>query len=142
MIIITQPNATEEQINRIGSRAREFGLAAQISRGASRVMIGVIGHEALLREKPLAAMPGVEAIVPVLKPYKLASRESRGPSSVAIGGVQVGTNEDVILISGPCSVESREQIFSIAKIVKKSRAKILRGGAFKPSPSPYSFQGF
>src|SRR5438477_210751 len=86
-------------------------------------------------------MPGVEAIVPVLKPYKLASCESRGASSVSIGGVSMGRNEDVVLISGPCSVESREQIFSIAKIVKKSGAKILRGGALKPRTSPYSFQG-
>src|SRR5437660_7604227 len=86
-------------------------------------------------------MPGVEAIVPVLKPYKLASRESRGASSVSIGGVPIGGNEDVVLISGPCSVESREQILSIGEIVKKLGAKILRGGAFKPRTSPYSFQG-
>src|SRR5216110_2760090 len=141
MIIIAQPNATDQQLDRIVRRVREFGLDAQISRGASRVIIGVIGPEALLREKPLAAMPGVEAIVPVLKPYKLASRESRAPSSVSIGGVSMGGNEDVVLISGPCSVESREQIFSIAKIVKRSGARILRGGAFKPRTSPYSFQG-
>src|SRR5437016_13136334 len=107
MIIIAQPNATDEQIDRIVRRVREFGLDAQISRGASRVIIGVIGPEALLREKPLAAMPGVEAIVPVLKPYKLASRESRAPSSVSIGGVAMGGSEDVVLISGPCSVESK-----------------------------------
>ena len=79
MIVITQPNATEEQIQRIITRVREFGLEAQISRGASRVIIGVIGPEALLREKPIAAMAGVEAIIPVLKPYKLAARDSRGP---------------------------------------------------------------
>src|SRR6266516_4728523 len=119
MIVITQPNATEEQIQRIVTRVREFGLEAQISRGASRVIIGVIGPEALLREKPIAAMAGVEAIIPVLKPYKLAARDSRGSSSV----------------------ESREQIQSIATIVKESGAKILRGGAFKPRTSPYSFQG-
>ena len=82
MIVITQPNATEEQIQRIITRVREFGLEAQISRGASRVIIGVIGPEALLREKAIAAMRGVEAIVPVLKPYKLAARDSRGASSV------------------------------------------------------------
>jgi len=80
MIVITQPNATEEQIQRIITRVREFGLEAQISRGASRVIIGVIGPEALLREKPIAAMAGVEAIIPVLKPYKLAGRDSRGAS--------------------------------------------------------------
>ncbi len=141
MIIITQPNATEEQVNRIVTRVREFGLDAQISRGASRVIIGVIGPEALLREKPLACMAGVEAIVPVLKPYKLAARDSRRPSAVTIGEVRVGAEECVVLISGPCSVESREQICSIAQIVKKSGAKILRGGAFKPRTSPYSFQG-
>ena len=141
MIVITQPNATEAQVNRIVARIRELGLDAQISRGASRVIIGVIGPEALLREKPLAAMPGVEAIVPVIKPYKLAARDSRHPSSVTIGNVKIGGNESVVLISGPCSVESSEQILSIARIVKQSGAKILRGGAFKPRTSPYSFQG-
>ena len=136
MIVITQPNATEEQIQRIVTRVREFGLEAQISRGASRVIIGVIGPEALLREKPIAAMAGVEAIVPVLKPYKLAARDSRGSSAVAIGDVRLGQHEDVALICGPCSVESREQIQSIATIVKESGAKVLRGGAFKPRTSP------
>src|SRR5260370_25851791 len=122
MIVIAHPNATKEQIQRIVTRVREFGLEAQVSRGASRVIIGVIGPEALLREKPLAAMAGVEAIVPVLKPYKLAARDSRGPCAVTIGGGRMGGDEDVVLISGPCSVESREQIFSIAKILKKSCA--------------------
>src|SRR5437870_11589499 len=140
MIVITQPNATEEQVQRIVTRVREFGLEAQISRGASRVIIGVIGPEALLREKPIAAMAGVEAIVPVLKPYKLAAHDSRGSSSVAIGDVRLGEHEDVVLICGPCSVESKGQILSIATIVKESGARILRGGAFKPRTSPYSFQ--
>src|SRR5947208_13013703 len=140
MIVIAQPNATEEQIQRIVTRVREFGLEAQISRGASRVIIGVIGPEALLREKPIAAMAGVEAIIPVRKPYKLAVRDSRGASSVAIGNVRVGEHEDVVLICGPCSVESREQIKSIATIVKESGAKILRAGAFKQRTSPYSVQ--
>jgi 3-deoxy-7-phosphoheptulonate synthase len=142
MIIITQPNATEEQIERVVARVREFGLDAQISRGASRVIIGVIGPEDGIREKPLAAMPGVEAIVPVLKPYKLASYEFRGAASpVSIGDVKIGGDEKVVLISGPCSVESQEQISSIARTVKKSGAHVLRGGAFKPRTSPYSFQG-
>jgi 3-deoxy-7-phosphoheptulonate synthase len=81
MIVITKPNATEEQLQRIITRVREFGLEAQVSRGASRVIIGVIGPEALLREKPIAAMAGVEAIIPVLKPYKLAARDSRKNSA-------------------------------------------------------------
>jgi 3-deoxy-7-phosphoheptulonate synthase len=141
MIVITQPNATEMQINNIVARVRELGLEAQISRGASRVIIGVVGPEALLREKPLASMPGVEAIVPVLTPYKLAALDSRTPSAVAIGDVRIGSNENVVLISGPCSVEGSDQILSIAKRVKKAGARILRGGAFKPRTSPYSFQG-
>jgi 3-deoxy-7-phosphoheptulonate synthase len=141
MIIIAQPNATEPQINRIVARVRELGLDTQISRGASRVIIGVIGPEALLREKPIASMPGVEAIVPVLKPYKLAQLDSRTPSTVVVGDVGIGRKENVVLISGPCSVESSEQITSIARIVKNAGARILRGGAFKPRTSPYSFQG-
>src|SRR5205807_8391389 len=120
MIVITQPNATEEQIQRIVTRVREFGLEAQISRGASRVIIGVIGAEALLREKPIAAMAGVAAIVPVLKAYKLAARDSRGASLVGVGAVRLGEHEDAVLICGPSSVESQEQVLSIAMIVKGS----------------------
>ena len=142
MIIITEPHATEDQIDRIVDRVHEFGLEAQISRDDSRVIIGVIGPEELVREKPFAAMSGVEAVVPVRKPYKLASYEFRGgPSDVAIGNVKIGGRQSVVLISGPCSVESDEQILSIAHKVKKSGARILRGGAFKPRTSPYSFQG-
>jgi 3-deoxy-7-phosphoheptulonate synthase len=142
MIIITQPHATEAQIEHIVARVREFGLDVQLNRGASRVIICVIGSIELAREKPLAAMPGVEAVIPVLKPYKLAAYEFRGgASSVPIGNVKVGRTEHVALISGPCSVESQEQILSIAQTVKKSGATILRGGAFKPRTSPYSFQG-
>jgi len=142
MIIITQPNATEEQIDRVVARVREFGLDAQISRGASRVIIGVIGSDDFIRENPLATMPGVEAIVPVVKSYKLAAREFRGNAHpVAIGNVKIGGTEKVALISGPCSVESQEQISSIARTVKQLGASILRGGAFKPRTSPYSFQG-
>jgi len=142
MIIITQPGATEEQIEQIVARVHEFGLETQISRGSSRVIVGVIGPEELVREKPLAAMAGVEAIVPVLKPYKLASYQSRGAAStVEICGVSIGGDSAVTLMCGPCAVESREQMVSIARLVKESGARILRGGAFKPRTSPYSFQG-
>ncbi len=142
MIIITQPNATEEEIDRVVARVRALGLQPQISRGASRVIIGVEGPEHCSREKPLAAMPGVEAVLPLLKPYKLASFECKGAASqVSIGDVRLGSREKIAVISGPCSVESREQISSIAQSVKKLGATILRGGAFKPRTSPYSFQG-
>jgi 3-deoxy-7-phosphoheptulonate synthase len=142
MIIITQPNASEPQIDRILARVRELGLEPQITRGASRLIIGVVGPEDRAREKPLAALPGVEAVLPTIKPYKLGSYEFRGTASpVAIGEVKIGGTEPVAVISGPCSVESRDQISSIAHTVKKLGAKILRGGAFKPRTSPYSFQG-
>ncbi|MBA2241584.1 MAG: 3-deoxy-7-phosphoheptulonate synthase [Chthoniobacterales bacterium] len=142
MIIITQRTATEEQIEEIVAQLEDLGLAAQVSRGESRVIVGVIGPEELLREKPLASLPGVEAVVPLAKPYKLASADARGhASTVDICGVRIGGDAAVALISGPCSVEGREQMLSIARLVKDSGARILRGGAFKPRTSPYSFQG-
>jgi len=141
MIIITKPDATEEQVQHIVHRVREWGLRPEVSRGALRVVIGVIGPEELIREKPLAAIPGVESVTPVMKPYKLVAHEFRGTHGVVeIGGVAVGGNE-VTVMAGPCSVESREQIISVARDVKAAGAKILRGGAFKPRTSPYTFQG-
>ena len=142
MIIVTKPGATEDQIEHILDRIKEWGLKAEVSRGAVRTVIGVIGPEDQIREKPIAAIPGVESATPVLKPYKLVAREFRGGNAgtVKIGGVEVGGNE-VIVMSGPCSVENREQISGIAKAIKNAGAKILRGGAFKPRTSPYSFQG-
>jgi 3-deoxy-7-phosphoheptulonate synthase len=141
MIIVTKPEATEEQIEHIVDRIKEWGLKAEVSHGAVRVVIGVIGPEDVIREKPLAAIPGVESVTPVLKPYKLVAREFRGTDSlVKIGDVTFGGKE-VVLMSGPCSVENREQVVSIAQDIKSAGAKILRGGAFKPRTSPYSFQG-
>jgi 3-deoxy-7-phosphoheptulonate synthase len=141
MIIVTKPEATEEQVQHIIDRIKEWGLKAEVSRGALRVVIGVIGPEDSIREKPIAAIPGVASVTPVLKPYKLVAREFRGMNSeVKIGNVVIGGGE-IVMMSGPCSVESREQITGIASEIKKSGAKILRGGAFKPRTSPYSFQG-
>ena len=141
MIIVTKPDTSEEQIQHIIERINEWGLKTEISRGALRVVIGVIGPEDLIREKPLAAIPGVESVTPVLKPYKLVAHEFRQTfSEIKVGGVVVG-GPSVVLMAGPCSIESREQITSIAKEVKNAGAKILRGGAFKPRTSPYSFQG-
>src|SRR5438034_10309900 len=106
MIVITQPNATEEQIQRIVTRVREFGLEAQISRGASRVIVGVIGPDELLREKPIAAMPGVEAIAYELETHKLVVRRSRSASSVDIGDGRLRASEGVVHIRVPYSYES------------------------------------
>jgi 3-deoxy-7-phosphoheptulonate synthase len=141
MIIVTRPDATEDQIDHIVDRIRSWGLKTEVSRGEMRVVIGVIGPEDKIREKPLGAFPGVESVTPVLKPYKLVAYEFRGRHShIQVGNVTVGAQE-VVVMAGPCSVESEDQITTIAKMVRKSGAKILRGGAFKPRTSPYSFQG-
>src|SRR3984893_5579987 len=141
MIIITRPDATEDQIDHIVARIRSWGLKTEVSRGEMRVVIGVIGPEDTIREKPWCAFPGVESVTPVLKPYKLVAYEFLGRHShVQVGNVTVG-GKAVVVMGGPCSVGSEEQITVIAKAVRKSGAKILRGGAFKPRTSPYSFQG-
>src|SRR5271155_3619221 len=106
MIIVTKPDATEDQIQHIVDRITEWGLRPEVSRGSARVVIGIIGPEDVIREKPLAAIPGVESVTPVLKPYKLVAREFRGTNSlVKLGNVEVGGKE-VIFMSGPCSVEN------------------------------------
>jgi 3-deoxy-7-phosphoheptulonate synthase len=142
MIIVTKPDATEEQIDHIVERIAEWGFKTDVSRGAQRTVIGVIGDEGLIREKPIAAIPGVESVTPVLKPYKLVAREFRGGNNsvVKIGNVAIGGSE-IVIMSGPCSVENQAQITSIAGDVRQAGAKILRGGAFKPRTSPYAFQG-
>ena len=142
MIIITQPTVTDAQIDHIVARIEEFGLRSQVMRGETRVVIGVIGPDELVREKPLGAIPGVESVVPVMKPYKLVAQENGSlPPPVSIGDVKIGSGQRVVLISGPCSVESKERLFAIANAVKTAGARVLRGGAFKPRTSPYSFQG-
>jgi 3-deoxy-7-phosphoheptulonate synthase len=142
MIIVTRPEATEEQIEHIIKRIEEWGFKTDVSRGEQRTVIGVIGDESSIREKPIAAIPGVESVTPVLKPYKLVAREFRGGTNsvVKIGGVAIGGPE-IVLMCGPCSVENREQITDIAHEIKQAGARILRGGAFKPRTSPYAFQG-
>jgi len=142
MIIITQPSVTDAQIDEIVARIEGFGLRSQVMRGDSRVVIGVLGSEDLIREKPFAALPGVEAVVPVIKPYKLVTQTNGDlPQPVSIGGVKIGSGQKIVLISGPCSVEDKEQIVKIATAVKSAGARVLRGGAYKPRTSPYSFQG-
>jgi 3-deoxy-7-phosphoheptulonate synthase len=143
MIIICKPEATDEQIAHIEDAIRKWGLKPHTSRGIERTVIGVIGPEDIIREKPLGAFPGVADVTPVMKPYKLTSYDfTHKRTVIEVGrGVRIGDQTKVVLISGPCSVESREQILAIAKIVKKAGASVLRGGAFKPRTSPYTFQG-
>jgi len=142
MIIVLKTNATPEQINHICEKVKELGLTPQVSRGVERTIIGVIGEEDTIRVKPLEAFPGVENVVPILRPYKLASKDFKPePTVFEMGnGVKVG-GKKIVVMAGPCSVESRDMLLRIAKTVKKAGADFLRGGAFKPRTSPYSFQG-
>jgi 3-deoxy-7-phosphoheptulonate synthase len=142
MIIVVKRNSTQEQIDHIVDRIHEMGLRTDVSRGIKRTIIGVIGEEDAVRNAPLAAIPGVEEVVPILKPFKLASREYQPEDSVIdVGhGVRVGGGS-LAMIAGPCAIEGREILFDIARQVKQAGANILRGGAYKPRTSPYSFQG-
>ena len=142
MIIVVKPNSTQEQIDHVVARIHEMGLRTDVSRGIKRTIIGVIGEEDAVRNAPLAAIPGVEEVVAILKPFKLASREYQPEDSVIdVGrGVTVGGG-NLAMIAGPCAIEGREILLDIARHVKRAGANILRGGAYKPRTSPYSFQG-
>lgn len=141
MIIILKNGVTDEQVTQVVSRVEEMGLKAHLSRGTHRTIIGVIGDEDKARVEPLRAIPGVADVIPVLPPYKLASREAHPlPSVVNVGGVKIGGGH-LGMIAGPCAVESPERMDAIAGAVKAAGANILRGGAFKPRTSPYAFQG-
>src|SRR5580698_3281155 len=144
MIINMAVNATEEQIDHVVKRIQECGFQAHLSRGEERAVIGVVGKSEKHRGEleALQAAPGVEEIIRITHPFKLASRNFRPEGSVVdLGkGVSIGGTE-IVAAAGPCAVESAEQIGEIAEKVARAGAKLLRGGAFKPRSSPYSFQG-
>ena len=141
MIIVVRPDATEDQIEHIKQKLRDNGLQAHVSKGTERTIIGAIGDERILRSVPVEAIPGVEAVHPILKPYKLASREFKPENTVIdLGGVAIGSRK-IPVMAGPCAVENAELTLQVADDVKKAGAGCLRGGAFKPRTSPYSFQG-
>lgn len=142
MIIVLKTEVTKKEIAHIEAKIRELGLKPMLSVGKERSIIGVIGEEDKARLQPFEAFPGVESVMPIQKPYKFVSREFKKENSVVkiASGVEVG-GEKIVVMAGPCSVESKERLFNVAKSVKKSGAKVLRGGAFKPRTSPYSFQG-
>lgn len=142
MIVVLNPKATEEQIQHIVEKVGKLGLRANISRGVERTVIGLIGPEDVLRVTPLEVFPGVEQVIPVLAPYKLVSREFKKENSIVKINHKVKIGGDrVMVMAGPCSVENKESLRSIAEQVKKAGATVLRGGAFKPRTSPYDFQG-
>lgn len=136
-----KPGADEASVARVAQRLEGLGFGTHISRGSVRTVIGAIGDKSALIGSDLEAMDGVEKVVPIRQPFKLASREGHPEATVVdVAGVAVGGPE-VVLIAGPCSVESRDQLLRTARAVQASGARILRGGAFKPRTSPYGFRG-
>jgi 3-deoxy-7-phosphoheptulonate synthase len=142
MIIVMAPDATPEEMEKVENTIRELGYTPHAIVGVERKVIGAVGDErGKDRLQSIETMGGVESVFPILKPYKLASREVKSTNSVIqVGGVSIG-GPAIAIIAGPCSVESKEQICTTAKLVKSSGASFLRGGAYKPRTSPYSFQG-
>lgn len=141
MVITLKPGTTEKGIQHIVEKIKELGFTPHISRGVERTIIGVIGENAIRSREIFEAMFIVESVMPISRPYKLVSREFKKEKTIVkIRDVQIGGKE-VVVIAGPCAVEGRGQLLQIAKEVKKAGAKVLRGGAFKPRTSPYSFQG-
>jgi 3-deoxy-7-phosphoheptulonate synthase len=141
MIIVFRPEATEQEVDRVVQRLKEIGMTPHLSRGVSRTICGAIGDERLLEEHPLDAFGGIERIIPILKPYKLASREfNRDDSVVDVGGVKIGPGRFTVM-AGPCAVETPDQVFYLADFLARQGVHIMRGGAFKPRTSPYAFQG-
>jgi len=142
MVIVLEKYATESQIEHIIKWVESVGYRAYPTRGVERSIVAVVGNgRGKAQLKSAEYLPGVEKIVPILKPYKLASRESKEENTIIrIGDLEIGGG-GFIVMAGPCSVESEEQLMESAYITKKGGAHILRGGAFKPRTSPYSFQG-
>ena len=133
--------ATPAQVDVVVEKIGELGLTPELSRGEDRSIIGVIGGNAFAYREAFAHLPGIQEIVQITKPYKLASREWQTRDTVIdVGGVKIG-GEEVVMMAGPCSVEGVEMLMETARHVAAHGAKILRGGAFKPRTSPYSFQG-
>jgi 3-deoxy-7-phosphoheptulonate synthase len=141
MIIIMKQGSTQAQITNVTARIEQWGCQAHISEGEERTIIGVIGNGRPLDREPIERMSGVERTVPILRPFKLTSRDFHPQDTVVdVNGISIGGDE-LTMMAGPCSVESREQILETAHVVKEAGAKFLRGGAYKPRTSPYSFQG-
>jgi 3-deoxy-7-phosphoheptulonate synthase len=142
MMIVMKPGATEAEIQHVVDRVEGVGAKAHLSRGEEVTLIGAVGDREHVMRLGLEGSPGVDRVVPILKPYKLASPQLRHgqPSVLEIAGRKIG-GEHFALIAGPCTVESRDQTLETARVVKAAGATMMRGGAYKPRTSPYSFQG-
>ncbi|MDX1412242.1 MAG: 3-deoxy-7-phosphoheptulonate synthase [Nitrospirales bacterium] len=141
MIIVMKPEAADHDVDHLVERLRELGLKAQVTKGAERTVVGVIGDDRVLQGQPLSVFPGVESVTPILAPWKLVSREFQKHDTVIdVNGVKIG-GKKITIMAGPCAVEKLELTVGIAKEVSSAGGSILRGGAYKPRTSPYSFQG-
>jgi len=141
MIITLKPGTTKKGVEQVIQKVKELGFTPHISKGTERTIIGVIGENPIRTREIFEAMFIVESVTPISKPYKLVSREFKGKDTVVkVKDVKIG-GKKVVIIAGPCSVEGREVLVEIAQRVKEAGAGLLRGGAFKPRTSPYSFQG-
>ena len=142
MVINMAAGATEEQLQHVIDRVVECGFQPHVTRGSERAIVAAVGSGgSRVALEALQAAPGVDSVVPIAHPFKLVSKQTKsGRTQVDVGGVVIG-GEEAVVIAGPCSVESREQLFSTARAVKAAGATLLRGGAYKPRTSPYDFQG-
>ncbi len=141
MIVILKSGVSDDQIQHVIELAERLGFSTHLSRGTYRTIVGLIGDETKVRAENLLAIPGVAEVIPVLPPYKLASREAHPQDSIIdVSGVKVGGG-NLAMIAGPCSVEEPDRMERIAAAVKAAGANIFRGGAYKPRTSPYAFQG-
>ena len=141
MIIVMKSAATADDIQYVIKKINDLGLQAHLSTGVERTIIGVVGDERLINKDQLSLLPRVENVIPILKPYKLANRDFHPADSIInVDGVPVG-GKAIVVMAGPCTVENEDQLIQSAEIVKKAGVKILRGGAYKPRTSPYTFQG-
>lgn len=141
MILTLKPKATKKDVELIRKKIKELGFTPHISQGKEVTIVGVIGPHAILKKDIFEAMDVVAFITPISKPYKLVSREFKKDNTVIkVDDLKIG-GRDIIVVAGPCSVETKELLIEVAGVIKKSGAKMIRGGAFKPRTSPYSFQG-
>ncbi|HKF75589.1 MAG TPA: 3-deoxy-7-phosphoheptulonate synthase [Candidatus Dormibacteraeota bacterium] len=141
MIIVMAHQASQAQVDSVIERVREIGLRPEVSVGEDRAVIGVIGSNAYTYREAFSHLPGIQGIVQITKPFKLASRDFQPRDTIVdVGGVPIG-GDSVVVMAGPCSVESEDMLVETARMVAAEGARILRGGAFKPRTSPYTFQG-
>ena len=141
LIVIMNPNATMRDKSAVIARAEDLGFKVHLSEGKERTIIGIIGNDRVINREQIELMTGVERVVPILKPFKLASREFKASDTVFPLGSHTIGGDEIMIMAGPCSVESRTQIIETAIACKEAGAHVLRGGAFKPRTSPYAFQG-